>query len=43
MEKVNEGWIEVMTTNENGSTKLNLKEKFLKVQLNEIMIVMHMH
>jgi hypothetical protein len=43
MEEVNEGWIEVMTTNKNGPNELNSKEIFLNVQLSKIMVMMHSH
>jgi hypothetical protein len=32
MEEISEGWVEVMTTNENEPKELNLKKKLLKVQ-----------
>jgi hypothetical protein len=39
MEEVNEGWID----NKNRPKVLNSKEKILKVQLYEIVVVMCMH
>ncbi len=43
MEEINEGWIEVMTTNENKPKELNLKKKLLKVQSDKIRVVMGTH
>ncbi len=43
MEEINEGWVEVMTTNENKSKDLNLKEIFLKAQSSKTVVVMCMH
>jgi hypothetical protein len=43
MEEVSEGWVEMTTTNENGPKELNLKEKLLRVQLSEIVVMMRAH
>jgi len=43
MEKVHEGWVEVMTTNKNGPKELNSKTKLLKAESCEIVVVMHTH
>ncbi len=43
MEDINEGWIEMMVTNGNEPKELNLKEKLLNAQLDEIMVVMRTH
>jgi hypothetical protein len=43
MEEINEGWIEVMTTNENEPKELNSKKKLLKVQSDKIRVVMGTH
>jgi len=43
MEEISEGWVEVMTTNENGPKELNFFKKLLKAQLDEIVVLMHVH
>ncbi len=43
MEEINEGWIEVMITNENEPKELNSKKKLLKAQLDKIGVVMGTH
>jgi hypothetical protein len=43
MEETNEGWIEVIITNKNGPKELDLKEKILRVQLGEIVVMMCVH
>jgi hypothetical protein len=43
MEEVNESWVQVMTTNENGPKELISKEIFLNVQSSEIVVVVRLH